>query len=125
MTKFNPKAKDKRQLINKIKKLEERLAHANGAFSDITELVTSCIPKRKTNKKLHEIAEVILSRILCSASTIHNKPSWYIHDWEKKLYEQYHNGEIKCCGLERSSIEEAGRLLNEKEINNDPQTPAT
>lgn len=95
-----------------IKKLKSRLSHASGALSDIQHLVTSCVDKN-ANEHTKEIASAVLSRILCSADRVRNKPSWYIHDYERELFEKYLNGETKACASNNSCIEEA-RELNAK-----------
>jgi len=82
----------KRSILQKeIAWLDYRLSQANGALSDIIVLVTSCV--NKDNKSECDLAKSVLRRILCSSSKRHDKPSWYIHEWEKELYEQYYNRE--------------------------------
>ena len=101
---------DIKALKERIRKLEERLAHANGALDDIVILVTSCVPK-DTPEKYKEIFGVVLRRCLTSASQVYNKPGFYIHDYEKELYEEYFSGKLKACASDLPAIEEAKRLL--------------
>ena len=95
--------------------LEERLSHASGALADITILVTSCVPKEKHgNEKLHQTAEAVLSRILCSADSVKRRPSHYIHDWEEKLYEEYFSGKLKACASEEPCVDIANSVIDGK-----------
>jgi hypothetical protein len=88
----------------------ERAAHANGALSDIITLVTSCVAK-DCSQETRTVAENVLDRILCSASMVHVKPSWYVHDWERDLYEKYLNRQTKACTSDAPSIDEASVLV--------------
>jgi len=88
----------------------ERLSHASGALSDINIIITSCVGKAETRpQKVDEVCSSVLQRILCSADVVRQKPSWYIHDWEKELWEKYLSGELKACASDNPTIEEAKR----------------
>jgi hypothetical protein len=88
---------------------KERLWQASGALSDIQCIVTDCV-RRDAEPKLQEIASAVLSRILSSADTIRKPPSWYVHEWEKELWQRYMDGEIKACAYEEPCIKVAHDL---------------
>lgn len=78
---------------------EEKLAHAAGALSDIYILATSCIAIDAL-EEVHNLAKAIVRRTLSSAHTTHRSPSWFIHDWERRLWEEFETGAISPCGAE-------------------------
>lgn len=88
--------------------LRYKLAHANGALSDITIIVTSSV-KRGKKSEAQSIAESVLRRILCSASKVHRNPAWYYHKWEEQLYKDYYGKKILACASDRASLDEAKR----------------
>lgn len=94
-------------------RIGRQLAHANGALCDIITLVTSCVERdpRSSHKKITDLAKVILGRILSSSSMVWNKPSWYIHSWEKQLYKDYFSGKIRACASPNKSSYELAKEL--------------
>jgi len=93
------------------KKLEDRLSHANGALGDIMVLCTSCVPKNPSQEELVNIMSAIHQRILCSASKEQSPPSYFRHEWERKHWEAYLNGQTKACATDRPCIEVAKELM--------------
>jgi hypothetical protein len=77
--------------------LSEKLAHTAGALSDIYILTTSCVAVN-ASEETHKLAETITRRILSSGHPTHCPPSWFRHDWEKQLWQEYQSGLIGVCG---------------------------
>lgn len=82
----------------------DALGQANGALSDISTIVTSCVGADDPSR-VHAIAEAVHGRILASASAVWDEPSWYRHHWEEEQFRRYLAGDIKACASEISSSE--------------------
>lgn len=98
-------------MMTGVEKLEERLAQASGALSDILNLVTDSVPAVDASPELVEMCEFILGRILTSADRPRNKPGWYRHGWERKRWEKYLSGETKACAHPETACLEWAKFL--------------
>ena len=88
---------------------EECLAQARGALSDIAGLVTDCVPK-DAPPQMHELCESVLGRILSSGDRRRSRPSWFRHEWERKLWERYESGEIKACAYPKIAAKDFAQM---------------
>jgi hypothetical protein len=95
----------------KIRRLDKKLGHASGALADIQTIVTDCVGKDDP-ARVHELSEVILSRILTSADRPRTKPSWFRHAWEEKLWCEYLGGKLKACASDKPCIDVAEALAD-------------
>lgn len=73
------------------------LAQARGALQDIYIMVTSSIAQNASPEVL-ELCESISRRLLESDCMSWKPPSWCVHKWESKLWDQYLHGQIPPCG---------------------------
>lgn len=85
--------------IERSENLMKRFAHAAGALNDIEILVTSCVPVN-ASEETYKLAEAILRRSLASAHAKHCIPSWFVHEWERHLWEEFELGHIHACGTD-------------------------
>ncbi len=85
------------QLIKELRLLRDslcgekpmELAELRGALSEIYFLATNCVSVNAP-VETHSLAKSIVSRILSAGCTI--KPAWFIHDWERALWEERGQG---------------------------------
>lgn len=118
-------------LHDEIAALNESLAQARGALSEVSTIVTSCVPvdvcadnqpkdqegyefpmSVPEHQELHKIAEAVLNRILCSGDTNRSGPTWYRFPWEEKLWKAYNADLIGACASETSSRKLGTKLSN-------------
>lgn len=78
------------------KVLKRRLASANGAITEIINLVTSGVDVNASPDTI-KLAKAVLRKALCSVAQVHNIPTYYRHEWEQTIYKEYANGQLKSC----------------------------
>ena len=60
-----------------------------GALSEIYILATSCVSVNAP-EETHKLAKSVVSRILSAGYS--GRPSWFVHDWERLLWEARERG---------------------------------
>jgi hypothetical protein len=93
-----------------VEAMQDRIAAANGALSDIVVIVTSCVPV-KGDAETKKIAESVLHRILSSSCGPSSPPSWFRHAWEERLWGEHERGEIRACAHPDESARDRAKAL--------------